>query len=673
MLLLALLVLLPGVAASGAPLAPDADGSRLTITSITPVVEDGETAVVRGRLSNTGTSTLTAPQVAVVPQEAGEGRGDIARWTRGSDPVTGTDLDSTTLDDVPAGRSAPFALRVEGADLIRGQAAGAAWVSIQSDDAAVHTFIGVHRTKEYEPLSLLWGIPLLLPADRDLWGASGERRTDAWRDAVGPDSQLADLTAESPAPDEAWILDPSLLTVPSDRGDQATEAESDERSLRAERAATLRSRLVGSRTLVLPDADADVAAGADSDAAADLVRPRVSAGTRTAEALGARSDVMWPADGLATGERASALHQLRPSGRAPTVLVPDSSLTPAGFTPTGGARTTAGTPLVVRDGPLSQLVSDLLGPGDVTLARQQLVAETAAVLRERAGTARTLVVVPERGSSPSPAAWAQLRASTDDIPWLAGADLPSVLEDADDAAPGVTARTAQQIDEATKGDPLAPAVLTDGRARQVARDQRSMATFATVRRDGTPWRAGVQPALQQLTSARWRQEVYSYVRLNQHLRDTVTLDADDLEVRSSDVNFFADTGRLQITIVNSTDVELTNLTVRLTPTNHSLRIDDSPDPLTIGPGGTQTVTVQASALAAGQVPVEVTVTTPGGHRVADPATLHVKVRPTGDSIYWVVGGAAVLLLAAGTWRSVRGGRRSKGATTDTDDPEGHHA
>ena len=78
----------------------------------------------------------------------------------------------------------------------------------------------------------------------------------------------------------------------------------------------------------------------------------------------------------------------------------------------------------------------------------------------------------------------------------------------------------------------------------------------------------------------------------------------------------------------------------------------------------------ASALAAGQVPVHVSVATPSGHEVTAPATLRVKVRPTGASIYWVIGGAAALLLAGGTWRTVRGGRRARAAAPETTDPEG---
>ncbi|MBA4084822.1 MAG: hypothetical protein C0493_07760 [Kytococcus sp.] len=679
-LLLAAPVLLPGLAvptsAMSAGRAAEPGDARITITSITPVVDGDGTATVRGRVTNTGNGTLEDQRMALVVQPGETDRAGLDAWAEGEEPVLGTALDTTSRLDVPSGGSTPFALTVDGADLLPGTAAGAVRLSVQTEATAVHTFLGVHRAKEYEPLRMVWGLPLLLPGDRELFGESGTTRTQTWQEAVGPDSRLARLTADPPGEDEAWLLDPALLDVPQpseDSGVEDTGISEEERTVRAERAATLRRRLVASRTLVLPDADADVAAGAASPEAHRLVGPRVKRGTSVARGLGARSDVMWPADGLVTGERASALYQLRPSGNRPTVLVPDTSLQPGGFTPTGGTRTSDGTPLVVSDSVLSDLVSDLESTDDVPLARQRLVAETAELLGERPGTSRTVLVVPDRDSQPEVDAWQLLRDGAGRIPWLEPGSLSSVLAESAQADPTFLARTPGQIAEATKGDPAPAPLLTPERARRVQRDERAMATFASVRSDGTSWRRVVQPALHQLTSTRWRSDSYDFIRLHRHLHDAVTLARDDLVVSSGDVNFFADTGRLQITVINNTDVELSNLVVRLTPRNPSLRIDAPPDPVTIGPGGRQTVTVQASALAAGQVPVDVGVTTPAGHRLSAPATLHVRVRPTGDSIYWLVGGAAVLLLAAGTWRSVRGGRRSPTATARTTEPEGHDA
>ena len=535
----------------------------------------------------------------------------------------------------------------------------------------MHTFIGVHRRKEYVPLRLLWGIPLLLPPDRRLFDNRGADRDKAWEAAVGDDSRLAALTATPPARDEAWLLDPTLVDAPQDAPDSGISTA--ERTVRSERASALRDQLVGPQTLVLPDADADVAAGAGSAPARRLVRDRVKEGVSVAQQLGARSDVLWPADGLATQQRATALDALRAGGDS-TLLVPDSSLAPGVFTPAGATRTTGGTPLVVRDGPLSSLVEGLGSADDVLLARQQLVAETASVLGERAGTSRTLVIVPDRGATPDPEAWERLRNSTGAIPWLAEGDLTTLLDDdVAAAAPERTPRTGSQIQAATKGDPPLPAVLTSQRAADLINDTEAMLTFASVRADGPTWRREMTLAIRQLMSTRWRSDLPAYSILHKQLTTEVTLAEDDLQVSSGDVNFFADTGRLQITIVNRTDVQLSNLVVRLVPDSPSLRIDGDPDPVTIGPDGRHTVTVNATALAAGQVPVQVSVASPDGEEIAAPATLHVKVRPTGAWIYRVIGGAALLLLAAGTWRTVRGGRRAPEATSTTDDPEDREA
>nr|WP_257908803.1 DUF6049 family protein [Janibacter limosus] len=251
--------------------------------------------------------------------------------------------------------------------------------------------------------------------------------------------------------------------------------------MRSERAsALLRDQLVGPQTLVLPDADADVAAGAGSATARRLVRGRVKEGVSVAQRLGARSDVLWPADGLATQQRATALDALRPGGDS-TLLVPDSSLAPGSFTPTGATRTTGGTPLVVRDGPLSSLVEGLASADDVLPARQQLVAETASVLSERAGTSRTLVIVPDRSATPDPEARERLRDSTGAIPRLAEGDLTTLLDDdVAAAAPERTPRTRSQIRAATKGDSPPPAVLTSQRAADLIHDTEAMFTFASM-------------------------------------------------------------------------------------------------------------------------------------------------------------------------------------------------
>ncbi|WP_435201453.1 DUF6049 family protein [Janibacter sp. GS2] len=654
---LALLVLLPSAGAMPSSSGEDSVDSRLTLTSITPVVEGDGSATVRGRLTNTGSRVLSATDVELVSREASSTRADIADWAEGGTPIEGSGVDTTTLDDIAPGDSAPFTLQVSADELSPEITAGAARVSVQTDETAVHTFIGVHRTKEYEPLEVVWGLPLLLPNDPRLFGDPGSARTRAWETATGPDSRLAGLTEEEPDTDEAWLLDPTLLSVPPEpavgTGETVAAAMNSEREVRSRRASAIRERVVGERTLVLPEADADVAAGAESASAEQVIRPRLRGGRTLAGQLDAGDDVMWPADGLVTDSRARDLERLHPGADAPTLLTQSSALVPSGFTPTGAARTTGGAPLLVSDKTLSSVVGDLSSQSDVTLARQRLVAETSAVLAERPGTPRTLLVVPDRSDQPSAEAYASLRDSVTQIPWLTKGSTADLLEAAQEAPADQVPRTLDQMSSSPTATQTRGPVLTTGRAQQVARDERSVATFASVRPDGVIWRRTVDPSLDQLTSARWRDTPYAFVELHQKLSRTVTLSPQDLVVSSGDVNFFADSGRLQITVVNNTDVELSNLTVDLVSQNPSFRIDDPPEPVTIGPGGRQTVNVQATALAAGQAQVHVVLTTPSGRELTRPATLRVRMRPTGGAIYWAIGGTAVLLLGAGTWRTVR--------------------
>lgn len=668
-LTLAVLVLLPSAGAT--PLSPgeDSDDAELTLTSVTPVVDEESAVTIQGRLTNTGSTPLPTAEVDLVPRTAPDKRSEIATWAEDDSPIEGVSADNVALEDIPPGESATFTLETDAETLAPDTTAGAAWVSVQTEATAVHTFVGVQQgPKEYEPLEMVWGIPLLLPGNRRLYQEPSGARASAWTEAVGEDSRLARLTEEAPDTDEMWLLDPSVVTIPPEpepgMDEDLATAMDTEREVRSERANALRERMVGERTIVLPDADADVAAGADSSAVGDLVQPRIDRAGKLAERFEAHDDVMWPADGLVTKRRADGLARLQPGSGSPTLLTQSSALAPGGFTPTGSARTTGGTPLLVSDTHLASLVGDLDRESDVTLARQRLVAETAAVLSERPGTPRTLFVVPDRTKQPSPEAYAALREASADIPWLEKGDTGQLLSEPAEAPTDQVPRTREQLASSPTAKATRGPVLSPARAARIEEDEESAVTFAAVRSDGGTWRRSADTSLAQLTSARWRTAPYAFVDLHAALTKAVTLSRDDLEVSSGDVNFFADSGRLQITIVNKSDVELSNLAVDLASDNPSFRIDDPPDPVTVGPGGRQTVTVQATALAAGQAPVHVLVTTPGGEELTHPATLEVRMRPTGSAIYWVIGGAAAVLLAAGTWRSVR--RPRKQTVTEDD-------
>jgi hypothetical protein len=73
----------------------------------------------------------------------------------------------------------------------------------------------------------------------------------------------------------------------------------------------------------------------------------------------------------------------------------------------------------------------------------------------------------------------------------------------------------------------------------------------------------------------------------------------------------------------------------------------------IGAKSRATAIVGVTTLAAGSVPLRTTLTTPDGTVIGQGADVVVQVTPTGDWVYWTLGGFAGIILVLGIWRSVR--------------------
>ena len=109
------------------------------------------------------------------------------------------------------------------------------------------------------------------------------------------------------------------------------------------------------------------------------------------------------------------------------------------------------------------------------------------------------------------------------------------------------------------------------------------------------------------------------------------------------------------------DGTVENVKLTVEASNPRLRIDSQPPILRIGPRSRATVNVSVTALAAGSVPLRTTLTTPDGTVIGQGADVQVRVTPTGNWVYWGLGGAAGLILLLGIVRTVR---RRPGARAD---------
>jgi hypothetical protein len=198
-----------------------------------------------------------------------------------------------------------------------------------------------------------------------------------------------------------------------------------------------------------------------------------------------------------------------------------------------------------------------------------------------------------------------------------------------------------------------PAVLTPGRGRAVEVTHRTLVGVAKVRADGEEFARIWTEAVDQLTSARWRGHLRPWAQVRSRADLVAQTSARGITVSPRNVNFLADKGRLQITVANTLGVPVHDVTLRLTPDNPRLRVDTQPAVMHIGARSRTTVTARVTSLSAGLVPITTTLTGPDGTILGRGTVLKVQLSPTGDWVYWLLGGIAVVILILGVARSAR--------------------
>jgi len=131
-----------------------------------------------------------------------------------------------------------------------------------------------------------------------------------------------------------------------------------------------------------------------------------------------------------------------------------------------------------------------------------------------------------------------------------------------------------------------------------------------------------------------------------------------LSIPSRDISFLADSGVLRVAVENRLDDGIRNATLELSVEHPILRIESGPQPVEVGAGSRTTVGFDATAIASGQVLVTAVVRAPDGTTLGDPSSFTVRVSPTAEWIYWVLGALAVLVILVGIARTVLRRRRT---------------
>ncbi|MBK8470650.1 MAG: hypothetical protein IPL45_13000 [Actinomycetales bacterium] len=640
----------------------DTAPSRLTLTQITPsVLAPGGTLTISGTVDAAGSPTGSgaasgaAAAVRLVRGRASiDNRTDVQTWSTGVGTATGTEVDRTPIDSRRTG-GAPFTLTVGAEQLRLARPFGVVPIAVEligergTSLAVLRTFVGWQRAADYTPISIAWVLPVTLEADPGLRAAAPADRAAAWDAQVGPGSPLVQMLAATAGRSVTYAVDPAVLG-PSSSLDQGPLAQA------------LVAASTTNPVLALPQDDPDLAAltTADALAAAQGQLPELLGGADRLKArgIGTRVGFAWPADGTLPAGREAALRAAYGSGLS-AILVSGHATDPtARLTPSTAGTAPLGTPVLRWDDRLSELFTELSTPAEATIARQLLVAQTAALHGERPSIARTFLVVAPRGATADadPGELGELLRSADRIPWVrtVGLDValrPGIGPDAARAlptatTPGNTPATATDIGGAKS--PLTPGTLS-----RIATQQTLLSTLSTVLDPTSPTMGRWHDIGSDLVSVRWRDRPSEHATvLDQLARSTATV-ADGLSVSPQSANFLADEGVLQVTIVNDLDEPVHGIRAVLTPGNARMYVVEAGQPVDVAARAKATVQIRLAAVAQGLVPISAWIETLDGTRIGRTEQISVQAAPPGAWLYVSMWTAFGLILLVGIIRTLR--------------------
>lgn len=394
---------------------------------------------------------------------------------------------------------------------------------------------------------------------------------------------------------------------------------------------------------------------ADPTAVAGGVVP--SAGALLAEG---RRDVAWPVPATLRNSQIRVLQQAWSEAGEDTaplsaVVVPAATIAGGdGLTDPAVWRHPSGPALLAHDEVLGAILAGTGGEHRQAAAVQRLMAETLAIYQERPAVDRSLLVVLPRGFTTEPEVLQAAVEATAAAPWLEPTSAHALLAGVDQAPES----TLQGAPATLAGD-LAPypvpadSPLTAARVDDIEQTRDDLAGVASALPGGGRAAATWDPVLDGLYSARWRQDPSGWRRSLVAARDVAAQVVDGLHISPTTINFYADEGLIRVTVVNDLPVEVSGLSLSVTPGNARLQIIEEPEPITIGPGSRATVSFRARAIASGQVPLDLSLSTPGGTEIGSLEQVQVRVQPTGVWIYWVLGAAAGAILVLGLVRALR--------------------
>ncbi|WP_446666561.1 DUF6049 family protein [Flexivirga sp. B27] len=484
---------------------------------------------------------------------------------------------------------------------------------------------------------------------------SSDDSSDSNSDNTGGATDGAtDQDSQSPSPSESSTTQP---TTSQGRIDAAVDDLTD------------RLTSLGDEQAVwwLPDDDPDLSAlqraGAPGKALArrDFARPLPDA----VKDLG-DTRLVWPSADLSASSITTWAKSLAARSKGDAVaLLPGRSVGQS-QTSTTTHRVSGTSGVITYDESLSRIFSkSTTSPGTET---SRLLTQLMALYLQSPGTARSLTLVAPRSGGANPV---QLAAQ---VGALTEADWVSLRSGRQTAEALRTAPKTSLLSQPRKGTPFPkpPArAITPAELADLSRSRSRLSALQSALVGGDDVIPQRKRGLDIVGSTRWRGAPAKLAEVADRDTDAVSSMLRKLSIRSSTINFFADSGDISVTVSNELNRPVRDLQLHLLPRTFLIRVTDDVQQVDIDAESRATAHFHIEAVGGGTVPLDAMLIAPNGTPLTDkdaPSQVKINVHPTSGWIMWVLGVLAGLILLIGLLRAVRRGPRTATEPVAADTP-----
>lgn len=377
--------------------------------------------------------------------------------------------------------------------------------------------------------------------------------------------------------------------------------------------------------------------------------------------------VIWPTGDLAGAAVTSFSKDLAARSKSPTMaLLPGRAISePTTLTATHRVAGTSGV-LTYDEGLSKAFSTSSTSPGTQT---SRLLTQSLALYQQSPGTPRSVALVAPRTGGANPTQLAAQLDALDTADWVhlrSGTRTATALRSAPKAS------LLKTPSKATATTPKFPnGAITKAELDDLASSRQRLSALQSVLVDGDDVIPDRKRALDIIGSTRWRGVSAKLAAVADRNNVAVSAMLHKLTVRSSTINFFADSGDISITVSNELNRPVHNVQLDVQRHNYLIRVTEPVKKVDIDAGSRATTNFHIEAVGSGTVPLDAVLRAPDGTPLTDadaPSQVKINVHPTSGWIMWVLGVLAGLILVIGLWRAVRRGPRTASAPAAADSP-----